>query len=54
MLFRLEIDGNCGSQIDELITKNLEMLDTADTARLKDKDRRHVSFVFGSCYHSII
>ena len=29
--------GNCGSQIDELITKNLEMLDVADTARLKDK-----------------
>ena len=39
MLYAVSIgnSGNCGSQIDELITKNLEMLDVADTARLKDK-----------------
>lgn len=39
MLYAVSIgnSGNCGSQIDELITKNLEMLDAADTERLKDK-----------------
>ena len=39
MLYAVSIgnSGNSGSQIDELITKNLEMLDAADTARLKDK-----------------
>ena len=39
MLYAVSIgnSGNCGSQIEELITKNLEMLDAADTERLKDK-----------------
>ena len=39
MLYAVSIgnSGSCGSQIDELITKNLELLDVSDTARLKDK-----------------
>lgn len=37
MLFRLEIVAIAEVRLIELITKNLEMLDVADTARLKDK-----------------
>lgn len=39
MLYAISIGSseNSGSQIDELISKNLEMLDIADTQRLKDK-----------------
>lgn len=39
MLYAVSIgnSANSGKQIEELITKNLEMLDTADTARLNDK-----------------
>ena len=38
MLYAVSIgnSGNAEDQIDELITKNLEMLDIADSERLKD------------------
>ncbi len=46
--------GNAEDQIDELITKNLEMLDIADSERLKDNTAgMYLLFPGTSCYRFI-